>query len=303
MDDIEHLLAFRDVVECGGFARAARRRGTAHSTISRQVRELEARLGVPLMTRTTRSRHLTAAGELVFRHSKAIGDQLSEMLNALEQTEQNIEGVLRVSALVHVGAALVMPAVERFTAAHERVEVQLEFHDGPLEFHKRGLDLALTVGLPQSSQLVVKKLCDNPVVLVAAPSLVRRAEAALGALQHPSGLHDWPLVAYRNGEVQVVEWPYVDGDEIRTLTVKPGVTVSDGVSLLDAVRRGVGVGYLSRFSVIDALSSGALVQLLPEVALPDYAPVYVARADLGVVSPRVRAFEACLAEVAASLEG
>ncbi|MEO0604217.1 MAG: LysR family transcriptional regulator [Myxococcota bacterium] len=108
---VDLVLVFRDVVEKGGFTQAARHRAVAHSTISRQVRELEEALGTPLMTRTTRTRSLTPAGEVVLAHARDIGSRHEEMLNALERLTALEAGELRVQALTHVGHALVLHAV------------------------------------------------------------------------------------------------------------------------------------------------------------------------------------------------
>ncbi|MEM9191704.1 MAG: LysR family transcriptional regulator [Myxococcota bacterium] len=288
--DIDRVLVFCDVVESGGFAQAAVRRGTVHSTISRQVRELERSLGVTLMTRTTRRKQLTAAGELVFRHGREIGKRYRELLHDLSRMEQIVAGELRVQSLVHVGAALVMPAAEQFRTQFPKVGLRLHFDDGPLSFHQSGLDLAITVGLPSAEDLVVRKLCDNEVVLVAAPSLVEQ----FGAPQAPTDLLSWPVVAYRSGAASLTSWAYEVDGQIHILEVHPSLTVNDGVSLHAMVRRGLGVGYLSRFSVSADLENGTLVELLPTTRLPPYNPVYTVKADLELVSPAVEAFERCL---------
>ncbi|MBX2802522.1 MAG: LysR family transcriptional regulator [Myxococcales bacterium] len=290
MEDVDRILLFRDVVEAGGFAAAAARRGMAHSTVSRQVRALEDRFGVPLMTRTTRTRQLTPAGVLVLAHARRIGVQLDELLAELERLEELVSGELRVHSLVHVGAVLVLPAVERFAAEHPAVDVFLTLSDEPLAFSRAGLDVALTVGLPPAAELVARKLCDNAVCLVAAPSLLEGRPLP----EHPTDLLRWPIVAYHSGTVEVTRWPYVDQGRVRTLSVRPRMTVNDGVSLLDLVRRGLGVGYLSCFSVMEDLRRGTLVQILPEVQLPPYAPIYVVHADRRLVSARVQQFVRCL---------
>lgn len=297
MSDVDRVLVFRDVVEAGGFAQAAARRGTVHSTISRQVKELESSLGVPLMTRTTRTKQLTAAGELVLRYARDIGNRHAEMLHALERLEQIVGGELRVQSLVHVGAAIVMPAVDAFAEQFPGVEVQLHFDDGPLTFHQRGLDLAITVGRPAAEQLVVRKLCANEVCIAAAPALVER----FGHPKSPTDLLEWPTVTYRSGDIAVETWPYEHAGKIHSLDVRPNLTVNDGVTLLEAVRRGRGIGYLSRFSAVADLKQGTLIELLPECTLPAYAPLYTVKADLELVSARVEAFEACLAKVAAEV--
>ncbi|MEN0067541.1 MAG: LysR family transcriptional regulator [Myxococcota bacterium] len=297
MDRVDRLLLFRDVVEKGGFTQAARHRGVAHSTVSRALRELEESLGMPLMTRTTRAASLTEAGEVVLAAARDIGQRSAEMVHALERLETLEGGELRVHALTHVGHALVFAAVQRFSEAHPTVMVRLTLSDGPLHFHRDGLDVALTVGLPAAEQLVVRRLCDNDVRLVAAPSVV----AKFGPASAPEDLLHWPVVAYQSEEVTLTRWPYVGPEGIRTVEVRPSLLVSDGVALLEAVRRGAGVGYLSWFSVIEDLRSGRLVEVLPHVELPTYQPVYVVRADLRLVSARVEAFERALREVVASI--
>jgi len=293
-DDLERILTFLDVVESGGFAKAAARRGVSHSTVSRHVQELEERLGVPLMTRTTRTKHLTSAGEIVVRGARDLRDRCAELAHELERTENIQGGTLRISALVHIGHALVMPAIEAFCAEHPDVEVDLRFHDGPLDFHEEGLDMALTVGPPTSSRLVVKKLCDNPVCIIASRELAAKRPAP----EHPRDVLEWPAVAYRSGGLSVTEWPYEEDGALHALEIRPSIFVNDGVSLADAVRRGMGIGYVSRFSVIEELDAGALVDLLPEWHLPAYAPIYMVKADLSLVSARVEAMERHLRAVA-----
>lgn len=297
MAQIDRLLVFRDVVDAGGFAQAAQLRGTVHSTISRQVKELEESLGVLLMTRTTRNKQLTPAGEVVLRYARRIGGSYEEMLNELERQRELVGGELRVQSLVHVGAAIVMPAIDLFSEQFPDVEVSLRFDDGPIEFHKRALDIALTVGIPDVDQLVIKKLCENDVCIVASPELFARTEARLGAPSSPADLLDWPIAAYKSADAFVDTWRYELGGELHTLQVKPHLTVNDGVSLLDAVRRGHGIGYLSRFSVRESLRAGELVEVLPEVRLPSYDPVYLVKANVALSSRRVEVFEACLREI------
>jgi DNA-binding transcriptional LysR family regulator len=293
MAEIDRILAFRDVVEAGGFSKAAERRGVVHSTLSRQVKELEQELGVTLMNRSTRAMSLTSAGEVVLRHGQLLDRSVQEMRNELERFEQGLAGELRIASLVHVGSALVMPAVQRFVAEHPQVKVRLSFSDAPLDFHRAGIDLALTVGLPDAAQLVVKKLCDNEVCIVAAPALIER----LGEPSDPEALEGWPIAAYASDVATVVSWPYICKGDIRTLDVQPTLTVNDGVSLLDAARCGLGAAYVSRFSAESDLRTGRLVQLFPKVALPPYSPIYTVKSDLQLVSARIKAFEACLEDV------
>ncbi len=298
MDLADRLLLFADVVDAGGFSKAAARRETSHSTVSKHLKALEAELGVLLLQRTSRTMRLTDEGRLVLAHSRRIGDTLAALRAELDDLRGAVRGVVRVSSLVHLGRHLVQPAVARFLTAHPRARVDLTLDDGPLHFSRDGLDVAVRVGRRAEGSLIARKLADNPVCLVAAPSLVARC----GPPTHPAGLADMPAVAYR-AEVQITRWSYLDGESIRSVEVDPVLRVDDGNALLDAVLDGLGVGYLSRFAARPHIERGALVELLPHVELPPYDPIFVIRAAADPAPPRVRVFEETLRDVAAELRG
>lgn len=297
MDDISKITLFRDVVELGGFTAAAARHDLNHSTVSRHVKTLERQLGVQLLERTTRTMSVTAPGQVVLEHGRRIGVTLEDMHRRLEELRGDVVGELRIGSLVHVGQHIVQPATAIFLDRFPGVEVTLLLEDGPLAFHRKALDLALHVGLPAEGSLIARKLLDNDVVLAATPALLDRA----GPLAHPQELESYPTVAYASGGVEVTAWAYTEGGVQRTVTVKPALRTSDGNSLLEAVRGGLGVGYLSAFAAREDLAAGRLVQVLPDVELPPYDPVYVLTAPSEFLSPRLEAFKACLLEVAEGL--
>ena len=298
MDLADRLLLFADVVDAGGFSKAAARRGTSHSTVSKHLKALEAELGVLLLQRTSRTMRLTEEGRLVLAHSRRVADALAALRAELDDRRGEVRGVLRISSLVHLGPQLVQPALARFLAAHPAARVELVLDDGPLHFSRDGFDLAVRVGRRAEGSLVARKLVDNPVCLVAAPALVARC----GPPTHPEALADMPAVAYR-AEVEITRWSYADGDIIRSVQVDPVLRVGDGNALLDAVLAGLGIGYLSRFAARPHIERGALVELLPHVALPPYDPIFVIRSPADPAPPRVRVFEEVLRAVAAELHG
>ena len=295
MQNVDRLLAFRDVVQAGGFTAAADRRGVSHSTVSRQVRELERELGALLLNRTTRTQSLTSTGERVYRHALKVGRTLQELDNDLASVGVTQTARLRVAALAHLAEPLLFPAIAQLRARAPAISVELLLQDGTLDFHASRLDLALSVGLPGSQTLVARRLCRNPVCIVASPTLA----AQIGRVDSIRDLVAHPVVAYRSPLVEVTRWPYREDDRVHQLEVQPAVTVSDGASLLLAARAGLGIAYVSRFAAIEDLATGRLVELVGTDQLPDYAPIYLARADLELVSPFVRALEEALLRVAA----
>jgi len=297
MDDIGKLVLFHDVVELGGFTAAARKWDLNHSTVSKHVKTLEQQLQVQLLQRTSRTMQLTAAGQVVFEHSRRIGGTFDEMVRRLEAARGQISGELRIGSLMHVGQHLVQPAVATFVARHPNVQITLLLQDEPLAFYRNSLDLALHVGLPTEGTLIAKKLLANEVCLAASPELLERA----GPIAHPSELANYPTVAYASPEVEITTWAYTENGAEHTVTVRPVLRTTDGNSLLEAVRQGLGVGYLSAFAARADLRSGRLVRVLPDFELPAYAPVYLLTAPSEFASPRLEAFKQCLIETAAGL--
>ncbi len=287
MDDVGKLVLFRDVVESGGFSRAAARRGLSHSTVSKHIKSLERSLGVQLLHRTSRVMSLTERGRVVLDYSRRVGGCVEELQRRLDELRGEVRGELRVASLVHVGKHIVQPAAAAFLREHPHARVQLSLSDAPLAFSRDGLDLAVRVGLQAESTLTARKLLNNEVCIVAAPALLARH----GAPQHPSQLAALPTVGYRSAAVTITVWRYLEGGEHRSVEVTPRFLVNDGNALLDAARDGLGVAYLSRFAAREDLERGALVQLLPRVALPAYDPVYMLYASTDYAAPALAAFQ------------
>lgn len=297
MDDIGRLVLFQDVVELGGFTAAAAKWGLNHSTVSKHVKTLERELRVQLMERTSRTMRLTPHGQIVLEHSRRIGTTFEEMNQRLEESKGQVTGELRVGSLLHVGRHIVQPTISRFLAEHPHVQITLMLQDEPLAFYRNALDIALSVGLPTEGTLISRKLVDNEVCLAASPGLLEKA----GPLSHPEQLAQFPTVAYASTADEIMTWSYREGKETRSVTVHPVLRTTDGNSLLDAVRSGIGVGYLSSFAARADLDSGRLVQVLPEFELPAYEPVYVLYAPTEFPSPRIEAFKECLFETVQEL--
>lgn len=295
MDDVGKLVLFRDVVETGGFSRAAERRGLSHSTVSKHVQSLERTLGARLLNRTSRTMSLTEAGRLVLTHSRSIGASVEALHASLDELRGEVLGALRIQSLVHVGRHLVQPAIATYLAAHPRARVELVLDDGPLHFTRDGYDLAVRVGLDAEGSLSARKLVDNGVLLVASPSLLDRIDPPT----HPRDLASLPTVGYRAGAVVVNRWRYEEDGEVHAVAVAPVAEVNEGTALLDLAVAGIGIAYLSAFAAEAALRDGRLVRLLEDFPLPPYDPVYLLRASGGLPSLKVRAFEGHLRAVAA----
>ncbi|MEM9459047.1 MAG: LysR family transcriptional regulator [Myxococcota bacterium] len=298
MEHVGKLVLFRDIVDQGSFTRAAAKWGLSHSTVSKHIRTLESALGVQLLHRTSRSMNLTEHGQLVYGYSRDVGASVEQLMLHLDEVRDEVRGQLRISCLRHVGRHLVQPAIARLMTRHPRIRVTLVLDDGPLAFHRDGFDLAIRVGRGAEGSLTARKLLDNPVCMVASPGLLERR----GSPEHPRQLASYPTVAYVAGPLQITAWTYIDQGEYRTVQVDPGLCVDDGNGLLDAVRAGLGIGYLSAFAVREDLDRGTLVRVLPRFELPAYDPIYMLYAGSKYASPKLEALKHALVEVARTLD-
>lgn len=297
LDHWSKLLLFKDIVDKQGFSNAARYRGVSHATVSKQLKALEAALGVTLLERSSRSMTLTEEGRIAYQHSQRIGAQFDDLLEDMEARRSGVRGELRVGALLHISKHIVQPAVAAFLQAHPLAQVTLLLDDGPLNFTRNGLDCAVRVGQVGEGELHVSKLMDNPVCIVASPNLLQRC----GQPQHPAELANFPTVAYATEVVAISVWSYLEDGAQQTVAVRPVYQVNDGNALLDAARAGIGIAYVSAFAAQADLAAGNLVRLLPDFRLPDYEPVCVIRGRALRRSSKLQAFMTCLNGVVAKL--
>lgn len=262
MQDLNDLALFAAVAEHGGFAPAGRALDLPKSKLSRRVAQLEARLGVRLLHRTTRRFALTEMGESVLRHCRA-------MLAEAEAAEALVaEQTVAPRGTVHLSCppALLHNAVDdilvRFLNAWPQVRLKVQATNRNVDVWQDGVDFALRVraaegGLAAADE-VVRPLALSPQVLVCAPALLTNAVPPLV----PQDLQRLPTLGLGNSPEEQ-QWQLVGptGERV-TVTHQPRL-VADGVgALLHAALHGVGCAALPRLMVFEALHSGALLPLL-----------------------------------------
>jgi DNA-binding transcriptional LysR family regulator len=148
------------------------------------------------------------------------------------------------------------------------------------------IDLAIRIGNLQDSQLVGRKLCDNPVVMVASPKFLE----LYGEPKNMQALATTPCVTYESKEVAVDNWIYLERGREKVVKVQSGFKTSDGQLLLDACIAGYGVALLPTYGVLSAIQSEALKVVLPKIKLKDYQAIYLVYASRQHQSPALREF-------------
>ena len=300
MKDLNDMLYFAEVVDRGGFAAAGRALGIPKSRLSRRVAELEERLGVRLLQRTTRKLSLTDAGELYHRHCVAMREDAEAAEEAVSVVLTEPRGTIRVTCPVTLAQSTVGRLLPRFLERHPHVRVDMEVSNRVVDLVQDGVDVALRVrsSLDDSGSLVVKNLGPSHAMLVACPELLRR----LGGVAGPDELKKLPTVTMSAADGRA-SWKLLGpGGRSFELQHRPCYTADDLLTLRFAVLQGTGICILPDYMCADDLQQGRLVDVLPGWAPPPGLVHAVFPSRRGLV-PAVRRFLDFLGEnMAGALE-
>lgn len=286
MDRLAALEAFAAVVETGGFSPAARWLGRSTAAVSRQVGDLERRLGVRLLTRTTRRVQPTDPGLAYYERCRQILDELTDAdaLAASEAVEPS--GRLRVSAPVSFAVHRLGTLVPDYQALHPRVEVHLDLTDRRVDLVAEGYDIAIRVGGVVDQSLLARGIGTSRLLLCAAPGYA----AAHGLPATPAELADHECLLYTQGtEGRQQVWSLQRGGETARVRVQGGFAANNGDILQRAAMAGRGILMQPDFIARPAMARGDLVPVLPDWDAGPLAiqAVYTQRSHL---SARIRTF-------------
>lgn len=257
LDNAAGLAAFVNTVETGSFSAAARLAGTTPSSVSKSVARLEARLGVRLFTRSTRTLALTVEGAAYF-------ERVTPLLRALAEAQDVVqsaaEGRLRVSLPTDLGRLLLDPLTRTFMARHPGVRLELDMTDRRVDVVREGYDLALRAGEVQDTELIARPLGSAPLVLIASPEHLDRHGRPETIAQLATARH----VRYRFGG-RPYPITFADGTSLSP----DGVLDCDsGFAMRAAAVNGVGIAQLLRWTVDDDIRAGRLEIVMPDAPLP-----------------------------------
>lgn len=285
--DYNDLFYFAQVVEHGGFAAASRSIGVPKSKLSRRVAELEGKLGVRLIQRSTRRFSVTEVGRIYHSHCLAMVAEAEAAQEAIDRTQAEPQGTIRISCPVIILQGFLSPIVSRFLVDHPRVRMHVEATNRRVDVIEEGFDLALRVRQPplENSGLILKVLNHHTSLMVASPEFLRRAGQPRTAddlegldsvaMTGPGADHHWTLTA-RDGTV-------------RRIAHRPRLVTDDMVALRQAAVDGVGIAQLPEMMVQGEIARGSLVGVLEGWTMPGGLFHVVFPSRRGLV-PAVRLF-------------
>ncbi|QEL26417.1 LysR family transcriptional regulator [Bosea sp. F3-2] len=258
MGELEAVRVFLAVAEKRGFAAAATALGMTPSAATRAVAALEARLGVQLFIRTTRTVALTAAGALYAERVRPLTEGLERAAQETRETQGLVAGTLRIAAPLSLGLKVLPSMLTQFGLAHPSVRVALSLTDAFVDILDGSVDLAIRIsGVPTDKSTIWRKLCPVPRLLVAAPSYL----SARGTPGSPEELAEHELLAY-GADPAGESWELRHEGAGSTQRAAGRVRADSGDLLAELAVNGDGIALLPRFIVADALAAGRLVPVL-----------------------------------------
>lgn len=284
-DEVSELRLFAAIVAAGNLSAAARHLETSPAAMSRRLGALESRLGIRLVTRTTRSFELTEEGALFHercvRIIKDIEDAEAEVIQGLDSPS----GHLRVTAPLHWGRNVLSEVVAGFSRRYPDIEIQLVLADAIFDPVRDGVDVVLGVLPPTGADMVVSRVLRSRRLVIASPDYIARH----GRPTAPEDLlaHDC-IRLFIDGR-PFDHWSFIENGKVRTVHVKGRLTTTSTEVMQDWVLAGRGVGLKAEWDIEDDIAQGRLVACLTDYWC-DEISLYICYANRRHLPPRIRVF-------------
>jgi DNA-binding transcriptional LysR family regulator len=260
---LEDMKVFIRIVDAGGISRAADQLGLAKSAVSRRLVDMETRLGVRLLNRTTRTSGLTEIGQNYYERAMTIVDDVVELNALTADANTALEGTINLAAPLSFGLIHLSPAIDSFLIEHPELKININFSDRQVDLIEEGLDLAFRIADLKDSSLVARKISPIKRVLCTSPEYLKKQ----GIPVTPDDLKNHHLLYYNLTESNT--WKFTDKKGKKyTVSVKPKITANNGDFFKNMAMAGHGIVSTPTFIVWKAIAAGDLVPVLTDYQLP-----------------------------------
>ena len=294
MDRFKTIDSFVRVAIAGSFSSAAKQLGMSRALVSLHVTDLEKRLGVRLLNRTTRSLRLTEAGANYLEYCQRMLAEMNEQESSITQLQQEPRGTLKVAAPKSFGTLYLADAVVSFSARYPNIQLSLILEDYSFrayDFVEQGLDVAVRLGDLPDSTLVARKIATLQWIVCASPKYV----AHHGEPKTPADLGKHTCLAHVNLDPNDRAWRLHSSDHVISVKISGAFSSNSALVLRKAALAGLGIGYLPLYCIEEDLKTGALRKVLTNYS-PPQRPIYVVYPPAARVPERVRTFVDFLAD-------
>lgn len=286
---------FSTLAASGSLSAAARELGVTTSAVSKRLTQMEARLGVALVHRTTRRMGITPEGEVYLEHARRILGEIDDLVQLMGSAKVAPKGLLRVNATLGFGRCHVAPIISRFVREHPQVEVQLQLSVDPPLLVDDAFDVCIRFGQPPDSRVIARRIAPNRRLLCASPAYLSRR----GIPRTPNDLTTHNCIGIRQGDEAHGVWRLSSGRSTNRRTeavkVRGNLVTNDGEIAVNWALGGHGILMRAEWDIVRHLRSGRLVPVLAQFETPD-ADIFAVYPQQRQHSVRVRAFVEFLAQ-------
>ncbi len=255
MTDLNEIRIFTQVVTRGSFTGAAEFLGLTKSTVSRKISSLEARLGVRLLTRSTRQLHLTEQGDVLFQRCRRILSDLDEAELAVTSSQEKVAGHLNLIIPIEMGQLVMGRVIGEYLQRYPDVVINAELTNRKVDMVAEGIDLMFQLGLGQDSSLISRRVSSKAVVVVASPDYVD----TFGMPEAPADLENHNCIVG-----QLLAWTFFQNGVEKTVKPSGSFMTNNITCIREASISGLGVARLPLSLVEAELSEGSLVKLVQD---------------------------------------
>ncbi len=281
---------FSVLARSGSFSAAARELGVTTPAVSKRLAQMEARLGVALMARTTRRVGLTPEGETYLTQARRILAEIDDMERLVTSALAAPKGLLRVNATLGFGRSHIAPLIAQFSRAHPDVQVQLQLSVNPPPLGDDAFDVCVCFGEPPDARVIARLLAPNRRLLCASPGYLERH----GVPRVPNDLAQHSCIGIRQGDESYGLWRLSLGKRDEAVKVRGNLSTNDGEIAMNWALAGLGIVMRAEWDVARYLRSGRLRQVLENWQTPS-ADIHAFHPQRHQTSARVRAFVEFLA--------
>lgn len=281
---------FSVLASSGNLGSAARELGITTAAVSKRLAQIEERLGLSLVNRTTRRMSLTPEGEVYLEHARKILGEIDDMEHILWGSTQTPKGLLRVNATLGFGRTQIAPLISDFVKKYPQVDIQLQLSVTPPPIADDLFDVCFRFGHPPDSRAIAKLIAPNKRILVASPNYLKKN----GAPKTPSDLIKHNCIGIRQGDEAYGLWRFASGksknqrETTEDVKIRGNLTTNDGEIAVNWALDGQGILLRAEWDVARYIKSGRLVHILENYYTPE-ANIYAVYSQRHKTSARVNA--------------
>ena len=261
----EDMQIFATVMETLSFTLAAEKLGVSKQFVSRRIMGLEADLNVRLLQRTTRKLSPTTIGYAYHEKIHKVLEEINKIEQDISSVSKEPKGTLRMSCSVGLTSLYLSKVFPKFLSIYPEVKLLVDVNDRVVDLVAEGYDLAIRIGMLESSTLIARKIAPVNIIACCSPDYLKKN----GKPEHPNELKNFECLLY--GHTNHIEWPFMIDKKLKYIRVNGRYQANNGIVLRNAAIAGMGIGMHPDYELKDAFNKQQLVPILQDFSVTQTA--------------------------------